>query len=66
MSDNFIRGKTGKILGRIDGNWIRSGDGKLIARFDSGDGRTRTREGVIVGKGDLRLLKLGSNSTPIK
>jgi hypothetical protein len=61
MSDNYIRGKTGKILGRMDGNWIRSGDGKLVARYDSGDDRTRTREGVIVGNGDLRLFQLGKS-----
>jgi len=59
MSDNYIRGRTGKILGRMDGNWIRDGAGKLVARYDSGDGRTRTREGAIVGTGDLRLFALG-------
>jgi hypothetical protein len=61
MGDNYIRGKTGKILGRMDGNWIRDGADKLVARFDSDDGRTRTREGVIVGSGDLRLYQLGKD-----
>jgi hypothetical protein len=59
MSDNYIRGRTGQILGRIDRNWLRDGTGKLVARYDSSDDRTRTSEGVIVGSGDLRLFQLG-------
>jgi hypothetical protein len=59
MKDGYIRSREGRIIARFDRNWIRSGDGKLIARYDSGDGRTRTREGAIVGSGDLRLLQIG-------
>jgi hypothetical protein len=59
MNDNYIRNREGKIIGRQDGNWLRDGNGKLVARYDSFDDRTRTREGVIVGKGDLRLFRLG-------
>jgi hypothetical protein len=62
MNDNFyIRNRTGKIIGRTDGNWLRSGEGKLLARYDKSDDRTRTREGKIVGNGDLRLFQLGKN-----
>ena len=59
MKDGYLRNREGRIIGRIDRNWIRDETGKLVARYDSGDDRTRTREGVIVGSGDLRLLKLG-------
>jgi len=61
MSDNYIRGRTGKILGRIDGNWIRDGSGKLVAHYDSRSDVTRTWEGRIVGKSDLRLFQLGKD-----
>ena len=61
MSD-FIRDRQGKIVGREDGNWIRNREGKLVAKYDKGDNRTRTREGVIVGSGDQRLIELGRQS----
>lgn len=59
MKDGYLRNREGRIIGRIDRNWIRDGTGKLVARYDSGDDRTRTRDGVIVGRGDLRLFQLG-------
>jgi hypothetical protein len=58
MNDRFIRNREGKIIGRMDGNWLRSGDGKLLARYDKSDDRTRTREGKILGDGDQRLRQL--------
>jgi hypothetical protein len=59
MNDSFIRDRTGKIVGRKDGNWIRDGRGKLVARYDRFDNRTRNYEGKIVGTGDQRLRELG-------
>jgi len=59
MSDNFIRDRQGKIVGRQDGDWVRNREGKLVAKYDKGDNRTRTREGEIVGSGDQRLIELG-------
>lgn len=58
MNDGYIRNREGKIIGRLDGNWLRDGTGKLVARYDKAGDRTRTREGVIVGSGDLRLFQL--------
>jgi hypothetical protein len=58
MSDNYIRNREGKIVGRQDGNWLRDGTGRLVARFDESDNRTRDREGKIVGSGDQRLRQL--------
>jgi hypothetical protein len=62
MSDNYIRNREGKILGRQDGDWIRNREGKLVAKYDKGDDRTRTREGEIVGSGDQRLIELGKET----
>ena len=59
MNENYIRNRTGKIVGRMDGAWLRDGTGRLVARYDQSDRRTRTREGKIVGDGDQRLRKLG-------
>jgi hypothetical protein len=65
MNDNFSRNREGKIIGRMDGAWLRDGTGRLLARYYSSDDRTRTREGVIVGNGDLRLLELGKDQTDV-
>jgi len=62
MSD-FIRNREGKILGReTSDGWMRDGTGRLVAKYDKGDSRTRTREGLIVGSGDLRELELGKQT----
>lgn len=59
MKNGYIQNRTGRIIGRMDGNWLRDGTGKLGARYDAWDNRTRTREGKIVGDGHLRLRELG-------
>jgi hypothetical protein len=64
MSDNFIRNREGKIIGRFDGNWLRDGTGKLVARYDEWDNRTRDRSGRILGNGDQRLRVLGEGEIP--
>jgi hypothetical protein len=64
MKDGYIRDRTGRIIGRMDGNWLRDGTGKLVARYDAWDNRTRTRKGKIVGDGDQRLRALGEKQGP--
>ena len=64
MNDSYIRNREGKIVGRMDGNWLRDGTGKLVARYDESDDRTRTAAGKIVGSGDQRLRELGRNEKP--
>jgi YD repeat-containing protein len=61
MSDNWIRNREGRIVGKFDsdGRWLRDGQGKLVAHYDSKTDMTKTREGRIVGKSDLRLFQLG-------
>jgi YD repeat-containing protein len=61
MNDNYIRNREGRIIGRFDGQWLRDEHGKLVAKHDASDDRTRTREGKIVGNGDLRLFQLGKD-----
>ena len=58
MKDQYIRNREGKIIGRLDKNWLRDGIGKLLARYDKSDERTRDRNGKIVGDGDQRLRLL--------
>jgi len=57
MSDNYIRNREGKIIGRQDGNLLRDGQGKIVAKLNE-DGYTRDGNGRIIGKGDLRLTQL--------
>jgi len=59
MSDNYIRNREGKIIGRWDSNWLRDGTGKPVARYDKWDYRTRDRNGKIVGESDQRFRELG-------
>jgi hypothetical protein len=63
MNDGFLRNREGRIIGRFDGQWLRDGHGKLVAKYDASDDRTRTREGKIIGNGDLRLFQLGKDQT---
>ncbi len=58
MKDGYIRDRTGRIIGRMDGDWLRDGTGKLVARYDRSDDRTRDLNGRIVGSGDQRWRAL--------
>jgi hypothetical protein len=59
MNDKNVRNREGKIIGRLDGNWLRDGTGKLLARYDkTSDNRTRDAHGKIVGEGDQRMRLL--------
>ena len=58
MKDQYLRNRTGHIIGRFDGVWLRDGTGRLVARFDEWDNRTRDARGRIVGDGDLRMKEL--------
>lgn len=61
MPDNFYRNREGKIIGRMDGNWLRDGTGKLLTRYDKSDDRTRDANGTIIGSGDQRLRALNKH-----
>ena len=62
MKDGYIRDRTtGKIIGRMDGNWLRDSTGKLLARYDKSEDRTRDKSGRIVGNGDQRVRQLNQD-----
>jgi hypothetical protein len=61
MKDGFIRSREGRIIAKYDGAWLRDGQGKLVAHYDSRNDITKTREGRIVGKSDMRLYQLGKD-----
>jgi hypothetical protein len=63
MNENCIRNREGKIIGRLDGNWLRDGTGKLVSRYDKSDDRTRAANGKIIGNGDQRLRGLNGQKT---
>ena len=63
MKDAYLRDGTGKIIGKLDGNWLRDGTGRLLARYDESDDRTRSAAGKIIGTGDQRLSQLHKKST---
>lgn len=56
---NYIRNRDGKIIGRIEGEWLLGRSGQPVARYISSVKKTLTREGRIIGDGDVRLIQLG-------
>ena len=52
--NEYIKDRTGKIIGKDDGKILRDRTGKIIAKYDAFDNTTRDRQGNIVGKGDQR------------
>lgn len=63
MKDGFNRDREGRIIARMDGNWLRDGTGRLIARYDQWDRRTRDAHGRVVGDGDQRLRVFGEGES---
>lgn len=58
MNDNYLRNREGKIIARVDRDTLRDGTGKIVAIYHETENVTRSRTGVIVGKGDQRLRKI--------
>jgi len=52
--NEYIKDRTGKIIGKDDGKVLRDRTGKIVAKYDEYDNTTRDRNGNIVGKGDQR------------
>ena len=52
--NEYIKDRTGKIIGKDDGKVLRDGAGNIVAKYDKHDNTTRDRAGNIVGKGDQR------------
>ena len=58
MSEKYIRDRTGKILGCVEGDYIRDRGGRILGKYNTSDGWTRDRTGKIVGQGDQRMRLL--------
>ena len=61
MKMKFIRNRESKIIGIESGEILMDGHSKIVARYIPSTDITVTREGRIVGKGDLRLFELGKS-----
>jgi len=63
--ENEINPSIGRSNARFDGQWLSDGHLRLVAKYDdTGEQRTRTREGKIVGNGDQRWRQLGKDERP--
>jgi hypothetical protein len=58
MKNEFLKNREGRIIGRLKGEWLLTRSGQPVARYVSSVDKTMTREGRIVGNGDVRLFPL--------
>lgn len=63
MKMEHIKNREGRIIGIVNGEWLMDGHSKLVARYVPATDTTVTREGRVVGKGDLRWFQLGKNQS---
>lgn len=63
MKNEYLKNREGRIVGRINGEWLLTRSGQPVARYISSVDKTLTREGKIVGRTDLRLFQLGKDQT---
>ena len=61
MKNEILKNPEGRIVGRINGEWLLGRSGLPIARYIPSVDKTVTREGRIVGNGDIRLFQLGKD-----
>lgn len=61
MKNEYLKNREGRIIGRINGEWLLGRSGQPVARYVPSVDKTLTREGKIVGNGDLRLFQLGKD-----
>lgn len=50
----YIKNRSGKVVGRLEGDNVYDRGGKLLGRFNKNEGRTYDRGGAYIGQGDLR------------
>lgn len=58
MKNEYLKNREGRIIGRLKGEWLLTRSGQPVARYVSSVDKTMTREGRIVGNGDVRLFPL--------
>ena len=61
MKNEILKNHEGRIIGRINGEWLLGRSGQPVARYVKAVDKTITREGRVVGNGDVRLFQLGKN-----
>ena len=61
MKNEYLKNREGRIIGRMNGEWLLNRSGQPMARFILSANKTVTREGRVVGNGDLRLFQLGKS-----
>jgi hypothetical protein len=61
MKNGYLINREGRIVGQIKGEWLLGRSGQPVARYISSVDKTLTREGRVLGNGDLRLFQIGKN-----
>jgi len=63
MSEKIYKNREGRIIGKINGEWLLGRSGLPVARYVKAVDKTLTPEGRVVGNGDVRLFQLGKNQS---
>ena len=61
MKNEILKNREGRVVGRINGEWLLDRSGLPVARYIPATDKTITREGRIVANGDVRLFQLGKD-----
>jgi hypothetical protein len=61
MKNEYLKNREGRIIGRLKGEWLLTRSGQPVARYVSSVDKTMTREGRIVGNGDVRLFQFAKD-----
>ena len=59
MSEKILKNREGRIIGKTNGEWLLDRSGLPVARYIASVDKTVTKEGRIIGNGDVRLFELG-------
>ena len=58
MKNEILKNREGRIIGRVNGEWLLDRSGQPVARYIETVDKTLTKEGRILGSGDQRLVTL--------
>ena len=63
MKNEILKSREGRIIGRINGEWLLNRSGLPVARYIPAVDKTVTPGGRVVGNSDVRLFQLGKTQT---
>ena len=63
MKNGILKNREGRIVAQVKGEWVLSRSGKPVARYVKAVDKTLTREGRVVGNGDVRMIQVGKNQS---